>query len=178
MKITNFLIVIIFFLNSCAPVMHHKRESQSVVYQQKTDTVFIETVKAIKDTFFIAVPQIKTPKKECDTLCQTELQRVLFQLNTHKKSGESQAGIYYDKYKNLLVAYNHLAQSQSEKKSHQAQTQIIQTQEVIKEVPVRYVPKFIKFLALSGAVVWGLLILALSLWFASKMNIIKQIFNK
>lgn len=145
MKIFLKIFLIVCLLSSCKA--KKITQSESIQHVQK-DTIFIEKIQAIHDSIFIKIPVIQTLSQECDTLCQKELTRVLSLLNTKKKNGENQAGIYYDKYQHQLVLFNALEAQFNRYKSHYQEQK--SSKNVVIEKPVPYIPKLVKVFAGIG----------------------------
>ncbi|GIZ16628.1 hypothetical protein RCZ15_22430 [Capnocytophaga catalasegens] len=135
----------------------------------KTDTLIISKTEKIKDTLFIQVPVVQTTNKDCDTLCQKELHKILSQLRSRKNSGANKAGIYYDKLQKQIVLYNELQAQFDTYKSNNHK--VIETKEVEinKEIPVPYIPKFIKFLAWCGEFSLLLIVVVIILFVLGKI---------
>ena len=129
------------------------------------DTIYITKNQKIVDTVFVSVSPPKTNDKKCDSLCGEELQRLLNQLNTKKKSGGNEYGFYYDAYKNVLVAYAQLDSTFTEYKSKYTDKQSTQTETITVYKTEKYVPYWVKIFAWIGALSIG--------WFGFK---IKRIF--
>lgn len=72
--------------------------------------------KAINDSLFAFIGNIRTSKPECDSVCQEAVDKALQNVNSKKTSGGNQAGFYYDKYKKMLVAYSKLEETVSQTK--------------------------------------------------------------
>ena len=68
---------------------------------------------AIHDTVFVPIGNLVTGEANCDEKCNEALQRQLANLNTKKKSGNNEAGFYYDKEKKMLTAYSKLEATNS-----------------------------------------------------------------
>lgn len=94
-------------------------ETKTVIIDNKElITVKSELVKskAINDSLFAFIGNIKTGKPECDSVCQEAVDKALQNVNSKKNSGGNQAGFYYDKYKKMLVAYSKLEETISQSK--------------------------------------------------------------
>lgn len=117
---------------------------------QVRDTLVVVKTEKITDTLFVKVPVIQTVKQECDTLCQQELDKLLLQIASKKQSGKNQVGFYYDKYQQQLVLYQNLQEQYDTYKSNNQKVVEIKEVEVIKEIPVRYVPRLVTYLAILG----------------------------
>lgn len=69
-----------------------KTVNSDSIYQSKV----ITRNQAINDSLKIIIGQVRTEKKECDSVCQIAIERVLSQLNTKKTSGSNSYGVFYD----------------------------------------------------------------------------------
>lgn len=145
MKKILLLFCIFMGVFSCRSSKTPQQHVEKAVIIQK-DTLIVEKIRSVHDTIFVQVPVVETPKKECDTLCQKQLQAVLQKMAFHRKSADTKAGFYFDKYKNQLVLYQQLQEQLNTYKSNN-QT-ITKEVEVVKSVP--YTPKIILYMALFG----------------------------
>ena len=116
-----------------------------------TDSVFVEHYYDFHDTIFVQVPSISTMNKECDSLCQKEVSKLLQIIRTHKTQGLQSQGIYYDNYKNSLVIYQNVSPLQNIYRDKKQDLSNIKETEHIKIVKETYIPKFVKFLSCIGA---------------------------
>lgn len=90
--------------------------------------------KAINDSLKMYIGNIRTAKPECDSVCQDALERQLENFNNLKTSGDNSFGIYYDKYRKILVAHANLKETVSEYRD--SISRIKERKSEIKEVPV------------------------------------------
>ena len=116
-----------------------------------TDSVFVEHYYDFHDTIFVQVPSISTMNKECDSLCQKEVSKLLQIIRTHKTQGLQSQGIYYDNYKNSLVIYQNTPPLQNIYRDKKQDLSNKKETEHIKIVKETYIPKFVKFLSCIGA---------------------------
>ena len=116
-----------------------------------TDSVFVDHYYDFHDTIFVQVPSITTMNKECDSLCQKEVSKLLQIIKTHKAQGSQSQGIYYDHYKNSLVIYQNVSPLQNIYRDKKQDLSNIKETEHIKIVKETYIPKFVKFLSCIGA---------------------------
>ena len=116
-----------------------------------TDSVFVEHYYDFHDTIFVQVPSITTMNKECDSLCQKEVSKLLQIIKTHKAQGSQSQGIYYDHYKNSLVIYQNVSPLQNIYRNRKEDLSNVKEIERIKIVKETYIPKFVKFLSCIGA---------------------------
>ncbi|MFK8284648.1 hypothetical protein ACF3OE_00600 [Capnocytophaga canis] len=145
------LAVWIIGLSSCKSTKQtlQKTEKQIVTIN---DTIYIVKNQRVTDTIFMSVPEPKTNDKKCDSLCQNEVQRLLKQLNTKKKSGNNEYGFYYDAYKNALVAYALLDSTFTQYKSKHTDNQITKSETKTIFKTEKYVPFWVEILAWIGAI--------------------------
>lgn len=116
-----------------------------------TDSVFVEHYYDFHDTIFVQVPSISTMNKECDSLCQKEVSKLLQIIKTHKEQGSQSQGIYYDNYKNSLVIYQNVSPLQNIYRNRKQDLSNVKETVHIKIVKETYIPKFVKFLSCIGA---------------------------
>lgn len=84
-------------LSGCKAKPIESNHTIETVLSQKKDSVKSIVINgAINDTLKIQVSKVQTAKPECDSITKAELERVLKLLNTRKKSGDNESGIYYD----------------------------------------------------------------------------------
>ena len=167
MKTILKIIIIALLLSSCKTRTLIKNEIER---QRVQDTIFIEKIQAIHDSIFIKIPEIQTLVPECDKLCKKELTRVLSLIKTQKNSEQTQTGIYYDAFQNQLVLYNKLSPQFNSYRSHYEQEKSIKEVVIEKEKP--YIPKYVKVLAIIGAIsllfIVFLLVFKIKIMFFSK----------
>ena len=125
--------------------------SRKILNQKQTQNTTIEISSPIADTVFVQIPIIKTVKPDCDSLVASELDQALSKLNYRKQSGNNTAGIYYDKYKKLLVQYQKTGESKQENKAVTKTEYITITKTKEVEKPIKYIPKWVQYLAGFGA---------------------------
>lgn len=118
----------------------------------RIDSVLIEHYYDLHDTIFVKVPVISTSNKECDSLCQIEVTKLLQTIETHKRQGEQAQGIYYDNDKNKLVIYQDISKQLSVYKNKEQDLFRTQEKEHTKIVKEPYIPKFVIFLSLFGVI--------------------------
>ncbi|WDO13051.1 hypothetical protein MH928_17230 [Flavobacterium sp. WW92] len=144
-------------------------KSETVINNSESSQVntMLERSKAINDSLFLLIGQLKTAKPECDSVCNEALQRQLESFNSKKKSGGNEFGAYYDKYKKMLVLYAALEETISQRKD--SVRTVIKEKTVYQEKPV-LVPavwsRWEKFFYCTGLVFWPLVILFLGYRFS------------
>lgn len=138
-------------LHSCKAKPIESNHTIETVSDQKKDSVKVIVVNsAINDTLKIQVPEIRTSKPECDSVTKAELQYILSLLDSYKKSGDNESGIYYDKLKKQIVAWQKIAQTKNEKIIVKKEKVYIKGDKLIKYIPVKYIPVWVKILACLG----------------------------
>ena len=110
----NFILsfLLVFLVLGCKSVTQTDKNYEKTQLIS-TDSVFVEHYYDFHDTIFVQVPSISTMNKECDSLCQKEVSRLLQIIKTHKVQGSQSQGIYYDNYKNSLVIYQNVSPLQN-----------------------------------------------------------------
>lgn len=90
--------------------------------------------QAIFDSMFIKINEVKTSNKLCDSLCQQQIDYLLNQFNFHKKSGDNEYSILYNKYKKQIE----FVAKMKEQKSSSISKEINQNKvnKEYKEIPV------------------------------------------
>ncbi|WP_123875939.1 hypothetical protein [Flavobacterium araucananum] len=138
-------------LYGCKAKPNETNHTVETVLSQKKDSVKSIVVNgAINDTLKIQVPEIRTSKPECDSVTKAELQYLLSLLDSYKKSGDNESGIYYDKLKKQIIAWQKIAQTKNENTVTNTKTIYIKGDKLIKYVPVKYIPLWVKILAFIG----------------------------
>ena len=67
-------------------------------------------------------------------------------------------GIYYDTIKKMIVGWQKMAQTQSEKSASNKTTNAIAIEKEKVQVPVKYIPIWVKILAILGVITLGVLV--------------------
>lgn len=90
--------------------------------------------QAIFDSMSIKINEVKTSNKLCDSLCQQQIDNLLNQFNFHKKSGDNEYSILYNKYKKQIE----FVAKMKEQKSSSISKEINQNKvnKEYKEIPV------------------------------------------
>lgn len=172
------LIMLLFssvFLISCKS----KQPPLQEVFSEKTvnhDSISlvkeITKTKEINDSLKMIIGQIKTEKKECDSVCQIAIDRLLSQLNTKKTSGDNVADVWYDPKDKSLNINTKVGETKSENTHFYYKVTNAKTIYSHRDIPVeKPLSKFELFLMISGIV--GLLIVALKtiLFIRSKVSV-------
>lgn len=172
------LLVILFFsslfLVSCKSKqpLETKTETKEVNYDSINKLQIITVNKEIIDSLKIVIGRIYTDKKECDSVCQIAVDRLLSQLNTKKTSGDNSFGAFYDK-KDKSLNFN--ARVGATKNDSISFTKIIYRTKTVyshKDIPVnRSIPKWQLILMIIGSGTIGFFILKLILFFRTKIPV-------
>lgn len=145
-------LAIAMLLFGCASKPIENNHTIEQIIKHKTDSVKVTQVnKAIQDSLIIQVAKVKTAKPECDSITQATLDQVLKQLNSRKKSGDNEAGIYYDELKGQIIAWQKIAETYKEKLATNKEKIYIKGDKEIIKIPVKYIPWWVKYLAYLGA---------------------------
>ncbi|MBA0884917.1 hypothetical protein [Flavobacterium undicola] len=145
-------LAIAIVLYGCASKPIENTHTIERIIEHRTDSIKETQVnKAILDSLVIQIAKVKTAKPECDSITQATLNQVLKQLNSRKKSGDNEAGIYYDELKNQIITWQKLAETYSEKTAKNKENTIIKVEKQIVKIPVKYVPWWVEYLAYLGA---------------------------
>lgn len=154
------------FISSCGKKPIESTHTIERITTHKRDSVVNREIsKAISDSLFVAIGNIKTSKPECDSITNAKIQELLRQISSMKKSGNNELGFYYDEINKKLVAYGKVGQSIDEKIKILNDLLDKTTDKEIKEIPVKYIPKWVQVLAWIG----GFSILAFILWICKKL---------
>lgn len=141
----------LFLLASCGKKAIESTHTIERITTHKRDSVVNREIsKAISDSLFVAIGNIKTSKPECDSITNAKIQELLRQISSMKKSGNNELGFYYDEINKKLVAYGKVGQSIDEKIKILNDLLDKTTDKEIKEIPVEYIPKWVQYLAWLG----------------------------
>lgn len=137
-----------------------KNDSVTTILNNQDKTTKIETNKEILDSLFVPVSEIKTNKLECDSLVNVEVQKALKKLTTKKISGSNEYGLYYDEINKKLVFYVKVGETKNttfedvtiKDKSSKVNksTDKKESDKQVKQVFIKYIPKWIQVLACIG----------------------------
>jgi len=123
---------------------------EKIIERQKDSVSTKEISQAITDSLFFKISKIKSTNPACDSLINIEIKKMLQQIATSKKSGANELGFYYDSIKNQLVAYGKINASLNEKIAVLKTATNSNKSVEIKNVPIKYIPKWVKILAWLG----------------------------
>lgn len=144
-------LLLILLSTGCKSVRIKEKDAEKIEYT-RIDSIFIEQTFPLHDTIFINIPLIITEKKECDSLCQKELNRWLLSVEASKKNGSLSQGFYFDKYKNQLVLYQNAEEQLNIYKNQLASLSQVKEKEHIKEIKKAYIPTFFLIMTFLGAI--------------------------
>lgn len=114
MKKQIFFILFSLLFLGCKP-KQALTEKHIEISKQHDSTVIASKIKvnqAINDSLKVVIGKISTQKKECDSVCQATVDRLLSQLNSRKQSGNNSAGVFYDTITKTITVYNRVGQTQ------------------------------------------------------------------
>lgn len=171
----SFLIVFLFaslFLTGCKAKqpLQETKETTTVNHDSIFQSRVITRNKAITDSLKIVIGKIYTDKKECDSVCQIAINRLLSQLNSKKSSGDNSVDINYDPKDNSLNVNTKVGETKSD--SLKFYYYITKTKTVYshRDIPVdKPIPKWQLFLMISGAVAIGFYLFKLILFIRSRI---------
>jgi len=134
------------------PGENNKEIRNDSLFVQNDSSQVIDRNMAVIDSLKTVIGAVQTGRKDCDSICQATVDRLLSQINTQKTSGNNSYGFYYDAYKKTLVAYAKLAETINKttnvaKARHQTTTVYKTT---TRTVPVPYTPAYMKYSAWFG----------------------------
>lgn len=94
-----FLVLVLFLmLISCKTTQPVQEVKETTIINRDSIALVKQTIRnqEIVDSLKIIIGNVKTEKKECDSVCQTAIDRLLSQLNTSKKSGANSYNVNYN----------------------------------------------------------------------------------
>lgn len=126
--------------------------------------------KAINDSLLVVIGKVKTERKECDSVCQIAIDRLLSQLNTKKTSGDNSYTVFYDPGKNTLNLNSHVGETKGDIETvFRYITKTVYTSKN-KDVPVETpLPKWQLFLIIIGGMTIGYFFLKITIFIRSKI---------
>ncbi len=163
--IVIFTIGILLFSSCGKKPIESTHTIERIITNHRDSIVNREVSKAIQDSLFVAIGNIKTSKPECDSITNAKIQELLRQISSMKKSGNNELGFYYDEINKRLVAYGKISESIDEK--IQLLNNLIDktNDKEVKEIPVKYIPKWVQILAWLG----GCYTVACIIWICKKL---------
>ncbi|SDZ90607.1 hypothetical protein SAMN05443667_101241 [Flavobacterium gillisiae] len=171
----SILIVLLFasvFLVSCKAKQPLRETSEKTVINY--DSIYRSKIsiknKAINDSLLIVIGKVKTERKECDSVCQIAIDRLLSQLNTKKTSGDNSYSVFYDPGKNTLNLNSVIGETKSDTVTLFRYITKTITLSTHKDVPVETpLPKWQLYLMIFGAGTIGYLFVKLTIFIRSKI---------
>ncbi len=178
-------IISLLLITSLAVVSCGKKPTTTEIKETKstnnTEAKYVfksQTFKSleIKDAFSFSFPQIytgATKVEDCDSLCNQKIKEALSKVNTSKTSGDNSYKFYYDALNDQLVLNVSLGETVTQlNDSIKIKNQLIEKLENnVKEVPVKYIPVFVKYLAGFGALCAAFILIKVVLYFQSKIPV-------
>lgn len=171
----SILIVLLFsslFLVGCKakqPLQEWK-ETTTINHDSINNVRVIIRSIAINDSLKIVIGKIKTERKECDSVCQIAIDRLLSQLNSKKSSGSNSVETKYDPKDNSLNINTKVGETKSDIQKLYYKITITKTVYSHKDIPIdKPLPKWQLFLMITGAITTGYLFLKTTLFIKSKI---------
>lgn len=171
----SLLIVLLFsslFLTSCKAKqpLQETKETTTVNHDSIFQSRVITRNKAITDSLKIVIGKVRTEKKECDSVCQTAIDRILSQFNNKKSSGDNSVETFYNPKDKSLNINTKVGETKND--SLKFYWYITKTKTVYshRDIPVdKPIPKWQLFLMISGAVAIGFYLFKLILFIRSRI---------
>lgn len=137
MKTLIYIILTFLFIGCCTrkPITSH---------EIKTSNKLEVINQPINDKLFIAVPEVRTINKDCDSLAQDAVNRFASSIKSEKTSGSNSVKIGFDKEKNAVTIETNVGET---KNTSETETQSIKEVVVVKECH-----KIIKIFAFIGLI--------------------------
>ena len=160
-----FVFLLVLLLCSCKSQkpIENKTDQKHFKFQFDSSVVKVIQTPDSNDSLFVSIPSIKLAKPECDSICQAKIDEILKGINTKKTNGKNASGFYYDKYKNIIVAFNNLKGSTDSiiknKKSNKEYFEITKTKTLIVNILTKeqLINLWIGRLFWVAFLVWGVL---------------------
>ncbi len=173
------LLLFSILLISCKAKQNTIENTSELATNRINNTVTTHTITrnpASADSLKRIVDSLRTGNRACDSLCNDRFYRFLQEAEMRRSSGGTATGIYYDKYKKMLVVYSNQAETISElrdKLSEQRFDSIIKKTVTIRiPVPATF-SREQKFSLWTGRIFW--VILAIYVIYRFRKKIITQI---
>ncbi|WP_157499519.1 hypothetical protein [Flavobacterium commune] len=156
------ILILLLMLFSCKTTQPINEVKETTIVNHDSINLVKFTIRnqAIVDSLKIIIGSIKTEKKECDSVCQIAIDKLLSQLNTSKKSGANSYNVNYNS-KDKSLNFNSKIGA-TENKIYKVYYRITKTVTLYKtkEIPVdKPLPKWQIILMQIGAVTIGYLLL-------------------
>lgn len=143
--------------------------TKTIVVNDSTKT--IDKSLAIKDSLNIIIGELNTGKRECDSLCKIEIERLLSQLNSYKQSGNNSCQIKYDKTTKSISVVTNIGETTNEKTNTKSIKTIDNNKSTVKPIIVeKPFTKEQKFNIWTGRIFWLMLICGLSVTFYNRIK--------
>lgn len=123
----------------------------------------IDRSGAVKDRLRFYIPPASTGRADCDSLCDRHVQSLLERWRIDKRSGDNAYSIVYDRLTRQLEINLELAESLKESKERESSKGTVEIRENRVEIPVEYIPLWVKVLAWTGALAIVVVILRIFL---------------
>jgi hypothetical protein len=147
------LAILYFATSGCGrkPVASSVTEIKESIKQQNDSTVVTDNNPAIADLLNIWLGQIKTGAgKDCDSLCQEEINRILTNAQTEKQSGDNRYQVLYNEKLKLLQIIANMAATSNKTTTVSNDKQTDTSEKKAEKIPVPYVPDFWRYSAYLG----------------------------
>jgi len=135
-------------------------ESQKPIIQKKStvniDSLFTALTKLteinreVNDKTSIYLPDVNTGNPDCDSICNAKMREMLITVNRQIESGDNKYQLLYNQYTKTLDVLTKMASTQDTQTEKEESKTKIKEVEVVTEIPVPFVPKFIKYSAWFG----------------------------
>lgn len=171
----SLLIVFLFsslFLTGCKAKqpLQETKETTTVNHDSIFQSRVITRNKAITDSLKIVIGKIYTDKKECDSVCQIAIDRLLSQLNSKKSSGDNSVDINYNPKDNSLNVNTKVGETKNDVQVKYYKITSTKTVYSHRDIAVdKPIPKWQLFLMISGAVAIGFYLFKLILFIRSRI---------
>lgn len=150
-----FVFLIILLIVSCKTVKEQSTKEKYVFdsTQVHTNKLVLRSLE-INDYFKKGVPYLITNSndKNCDSLCNAKFIEWLKSWNVEKQSGKNSYKLAYDELTKQVSLNVKIGETVSELKDSIAKLnfKLINTEKQYKQIPVEYIPKYVKILAFIG----------------------------
>lgn len=169
--------IILVSCHSTKPISDiEKKDSIASKSKEVHFTNTIDRSLAINDDFRFTFPTITTGAtkvKDCDSLCNQRIKDALANVSTSKSSGNNSYKLYYDKYTNQLVLNAKIGETINQQLDSITilNKELFVAKSSVKEIPVKYIPTWIKYLAGFGALSIAFIAIKTVLFIQSKIPV-------
>lgn len=168
------LLVALLLMISCKTTQPINEIKETKIVNRDSIALVNQTIRnqEIVDSLKILIGNVKTERKECDSVCQTAIDRLLSQINTSKISGANSYNVNYNSKDKSLNFNSKIGATETKTiKEYYHITKTI-TLNHSKEIPVdKPLPKWQLFLMIIGAATVGYLILKITLFIRTKIPV-------